>query len=90
MLPLSPDSLALPAAIDLFDPLGLALLRGCLPLPLSLSEPSTRLFSGYRAVLGTRSLDIPVIWCFLIRRSVCFHRWNGMNVFGEYGFDGVL
>ena len=70
MLPLSPDSLALRAAIGLLDPLGLALLGGCLPLPLSLRGSTTRAFSGYRAVLGTRSLYIPVIWCFRIRHVI--------------------
>ena len=67
MLPLSTDCLALRAAIGLFEPLGLALLGGCLPLPPSLRGSTTRAFSGYRAVLGTRSLDIPVIGCFIIR-----------------------
>ena len=61
MLPLSPDSLALRAAIGLIDHLGLALLVGCLPLPLSLRRTTARAFSGYRTVLGTRSLHIPVI-----------------------------
>ena len=61
MLPLSPDSLALRAAIGLIDPLGLALLGSCFPLPLSLRGTTTRAFSGYLAVLGTRSLHIPVI-----------------------------
>ena len=67
MLPLSPDSLAVWAAIGLFDPLGLALLGGCLPLSLSLRWSTTRASSGYRAVRGTRSLDIPLTWCFNIK-----------------------
>ena len=62
MLPLSPDSLALRAAIGLIDPRGLALLGGCLPLPLTLRGTTTRAFSGYRVVLGARSLRIPVIY----------------------------
>ena len=61
-LPPSTDSLALRPAIGPIDPLGLALLGGCLPLPLSLRGTTTRAFSGYRAVLGTRSLHIPVIY----------------------------
>ena len=47
----SPDSIALRAAIILFDHLRLALLAACLPLPLSPRETPTRAFSGYRAVL---------------------------------------
>ena len=62
MLPLSPDPFALRAAIGLIDPLGLALLGGCLPLPLSLRGTTTRPFSGYSAVPGTRSLRIPVTY----------------------------
>ena len=63
MLPLSTDCLALrAAAIGLFEPLGPAFLGGCLPLPLSLRRTTARAFSGYRTVLGTRSLYIiPVI-----------------------------
>ena len=61
MLPLSIDCLALRAAIGLFEPFGLALLGGRLPLPLFLRRTTTRTFSVYRAVLGTRSLHIPVI-----------------------------
>ena len=38
--------------------------RWRLPLPLSLRRPTERAFSGHRAVLGTTSLDIPVIWSF--------------------------
>ena len=78
MLPLSPDSLGLRAAIGLIDPLGLALLGGCLPLPLFLRGTTTRAFSGHRPVLGTRSLHIPMIYLvFLIRHVFCFRRWNG-------------
>ena len=64
MLPLSSDSLALRAAIDLFDTLGLYFLGGCLPLPLVFlaGRSATRAFSGCRAVIGTRSLDISVVW----------------------------
>ena len=62
MLPLSPDSLALRAAIGLIDPLGLAFLGGCLPLPLSLRVTTIRAFLRYLAVLGTRSLHIPAIY----------------------------
>ena len=62
MLPLSPDSLALRAAIGLIDPFFLALLVGCLSLPLSLRRTTTRAFSGYCAVFDTRSLRIPVIY----------------------------
>ena len=62
MLPLSPDSLALLAAIGLIDPLGFSSLGGCLPLPLSLRGTTIRAFSGYRAVLGTRSLHITVAY----------------------------
>ena len=59
MLPLSTDCLALrAAAIGLFEPLGPAFLGGSLPLPLSLRRTTTRAFSAYRAVLGTRSLHI--------------------------------
>ena len=74
MLQLSTDCLALrAAAIGLFEPLGPAILGGCLRLPLSLRQTTTRAttraFSGCRAVpLGTRSLHIPVIslcWYFL-------------------------
>ena len=56
MLPLtrSTDYLSLRAAIGLFEPLGLAPLGGYLPLPLSLRRTTTRAFSGYRAVRGTR------------------------------------
>ena len=61
MLRLSTDCLALRAAIGLFEPLGLALLGVCHPLHLSRRRTATRAFSGYRAVLGTRSLHIPVI-----------------------------
>ena len=71
---LSPDSLALRATIGLIDLFGLALLVGCLPLPLSLRR-ATPAFSGYRAVLGTRSLHIPVIllcWCFTTRHVFRF------------------
>ena len=60
MLPLSPDSLALRAAIGLIDPLGLALLGGCLPLPLSLRGATARASSGYCAVLGARSLHMVI------------------------------
>ena len=56
MLPLSPDSLALRAAIGLIDPLGLALLRGYLPLPLALRRTTTRACSGCRAVLPDRCI----------------------------------
>ena len=79
-----PTPHALGAAIDLFDPLGLALLGGCLPLPLFLRWSTTRAFSGYRAVFGTRSLDILVIWCcFIFRHVFRFRRWwNGMKVVG--------
>ena len=42
--------------------LGLPLLVGCFPLLLSPRGTTTRTFSGYRAVLGTRSLHIPVIY----------------------------
>ena len=69
-LPLSPDSLDLRAAIGLIDPLGLALLIACLPLPLSLRGTTPRAFSGYRAVLGTRSLHIPVIF-LVFYHSAC-------------------
>jgi len=83
MLPLySPDSFGLRAAIGLFDPLGLALLGGCLPLPLSLRESTTRAFPGYRAALATRSFDKN-------RHGICFRRRNGMEVVGEYEFDRV-
>ena len=62
MLPPSTDCLALrAAAIGLFEPLGPAFLSGCLPLPLSLRRTTTRAFSGYRTVIGARSLHIPVI-----------------------------
>ena len=68
MLLLSTDCLALrAAAIGLFESLGPAFLGGCLPSPLSLRRTTTRAFSGYRAVLGTRSLHIPLVllcWCF--------------------------
>ena len=50
MLPLSPDSPALGTTIDFFDPLGVALLGGSLPLPLSLRWSTTRAFSECRAV----------------------------------------
>ena len=74
------------AAIGLFEPLGLASLGGCVPLPLSLGGSTTRAFSGYRAVLGTRSLDIPVIWCFIMVVSSrhFFLRWNITKVVGEH------
>ena len=72
MLPLSIDSYALRAAIGLFEPLGRASLGGCLPLPLPLRRSTTRAFSGYRAVLVTRWLDISVIWCFIIRHVILF------------------
>ena len=90
MLPLSPDSLSLRAAIGLFNPLGLALLGGRLPSPLSLRGSTSSAFSGYRAVLFTRPLDIPVIWCCVIRHVICFRRLNGMKVVGEYEFGRVL
>ena len=78
MLPLSPDCHALRAAIGLIDPLGLALLGGCLPLPLSLRGTTTRAFSGYRAVLGTRSLHIPVIYLVYDSARLLFSpvEWN--------------
>ena len=66
-LPLSTDCLALRAAIGLFEPFGLALLGGCLPLPLSLRR--TTAFSGCRAVLGTRSLHIPAIALLVVCNS---------------------
>ena len=91
MLPLFPDCLALRAAIGLIGLLGLALLGGCLPLPLSLRGTTTGAFSGYRAVLGTGSLHIPVIyWCFMTRHVFCVRRWNGMKVVGVYEFGRVL
>ena len=90
MLMLYPDSLALRVAIGLFDPLGLALLGGCLSLPLSLRGSTTRAFSGYRAVVCTRSLNIPLTWCLTIQHVICFSRLNGMKVFGEYEFDRAL
>ena len=90
MLPFSPDSLALRAAIGMFDPLGLALLGCCLPLPQPLRASTTPAFSGYRAVLGTRSLDIPVIWWFITLHVICFLRWNGMKLFGEFELGRVL
>ena len=86
VIPLSPDSRALRAAIGLLAPPDLALLVGCLPLPLSLRGSTTGAFSGYRAVLGTRSLNIPMIWCFITRHVMCFRRWNCMKVDGEYEF----
>ena len=89
-LPLSSDYLVARAAIGLFDPLGLASLGGCLPLPFSLRGSTTRAFSGYRAVLGTRSLDIPGIWCFVVLHVICFRRWNGMNIVRDYEFGRVL
>ena len=61
MLPLFSHCLELWAATGVFERLGLALLRGCIPLLLSLRRTTTHAFSGYRAVLGTRSLHIPVI-----------------------------
>ena len=61
MLPLSPDSLVLRATIGWIEPLCLDVLGVCLPLSLSLRRTSTRALSGYRAVLGTRSVHIPVI-----------------------------
>ena len=48
MLPLSTDCLALRATIVLFEPLGLALLGGCLPLPLSSWVDYTRLLGVSR------------------------------------------
>ena len=67
-LSLSTDCLALRAvATGLFEPLGPAFLGGSLPLPLFLRQTTTRAFSAFRAVLGTRSLHIPVIligWFF--------------------------
>ena len=81
MIPLySPDSLGLPAAIGLFDSLGLALLGGCLPLPLSLRDSTKRTFSGYRTGLGTISLDIPVIYLVFhksARHLFSPEEWNG-------------
>ena len=50
MLPLSPNSLALRAAVGLFDTLGLAVLGVCLPLPHFLRGSTSRAFSGYRAL----------------------------------------
>ena len=97
MLPFLPTPLlCFAAAIGLFDPLGLALLGGILPLPLSLRESTTLTFSGYRAVLGTRLLDIPFwvpdrwissSWYQIV---ICFRRRNGMKVAGDYEFGGVL
>ena len=82
-LPLhSPDSLALRAANGLFDPLGFASLGGCLPLTVSLRESTTRAFSGYRAVLGARLLDILVIYLVFYksaRRLFPPVEWNGME-----------
>ena len=92
-IPLAPDPLALRATIGLINPLGLALLVGCLPLPLSLRRTTTRAFSGYRAVLCTGPLRIPVIDLLVFYRTrhvFCFHRWNGMKVVGEYEFGRVL
>ena len=70
MLPLSTDCLALrAAAIGLLEPLGHPFLGRCLPLPLSLRGTTTRAVSGYCAVLGTRSLHIPVVllcWCLFL------------------------
>ena len=66
MLPVSPDSLALRATIGLSDPLGLALPVRCLPLPRLSLRRTQRAFSRYRAVLGTRSLHIPVIALLLV------------------------
>ena len=62
MLRLVPGLLALRTAIGVIDPLGLALLDSCLPSPLSILGTTTRAFSGYRAVLGTRSLQISAIY----------------------------
>ena len=70
MLPLDTDSLVLRADIGLFEPLGVALLGGCFPLRLSLRGSTARVFSGYRAVLGARSLNIPVIWRLELTRHV--------------------
>ena len=62
MLPFCTDRLALrAAAIGLFEALGPAFLGGCLPLPLCLRRTTTSAFSAYCAVVGTRSLHIPLI-----------------------------
>ena len=66
MPPLSPGSLALGATIGLIDHLGLALLVGCLPLPLSLRRTTARAFSGYCTVLGTRSLYVIQVIAVLV------------------------
>ena len=85
MLPLSPDYLDLRAAIGLIDHLGLTLLGGYLPWPLSLRETTTRAFAGYCTVLRTRSLHIPVIiGCPLIRHVFSFRRLDARKVDGEY------
>ena len=70
MLPLSTDCLAWRAAIGLFEPLGLASLGGCHPLPLSRRRTTIRASSGYRVVLGTGSLHIPVIALLVFYYSV--------------------
>lgn len=80
MLPLAPDSLSLRAVGVLFDPLDLASLDACLPLPLPVRRSTTRAFSGYRGVLGpSLFLDIPAIWWFIfISESRFFSpvEWN--------------
>ena len=87
MLPLSPESLALRAAIGLIDPLGFAILGGCLRLPLSLRGTTTRAFSGDHAILGSRSLHIPVIYLVSYNSAHLLFppvEWN--EVVGEYEF----
>ena len=83
ILPLLPDSLAWRAAIGLIDLLGLALLVDRLSLPLYLRRMTTRYFWGYRAVLVTRLLNIPVT-------DFVYRRGNGIKVVVEEEFGRVL
>ena len=64
ILPLSPHPLALRAAIGLIDPVGLALLVGCLSSPLSHRGTTTLAFEGYRAVIGAKPLHIYPVYLF--------------------------
>ena len=73
ILLVSPDCLATRAIIGLIDRFGLALLVGCLPLPISLRWTTARAFSEYRTVLGTGSLNIiPVIAVLVFRTPHVF------------------